>query len=610
MKKFLNLVMFVCMVLVIGSTNISYSNEVNPVGYGNHLNKNNIVKNGEWIYYIEYENDDRLYKMNIYENKPIKVTDFAIKNLNMIGHNLYFISMLENRGIYKLDVKSMQMKKIVEGNVDYLTVTDDNMYYYKETHTGKLCSNTLDGSNEKVLIEEDVIEPIIKGSYVYYISPENEGCIYKMNLKTLKSKKISEKYTRCMNINDSYIYYSNFKGMYRMDLDGNHLVKLSDDQHIKNILVGETGVYCFKDNYIMWIRNDGEVINRYDIDQYFMSLGIIDNKINILRHNSQEYSQVYHLDTRIVEDLDIEYKKIEAINYPYVVYCNDKYELMIYNIESREKIYITDEYEQAWIRDNDLFYIGNRDRICKSSLDGENITILTNQDEAYTGKIFEDGIYYIQYKDEGYKYLKYIDFSGKDKKVILDEMEYGFSDNLFLVKDDYIYYYKDKEIYRIKKDGTEKTLITKTKKNVYEMFISDDKLVYRDGHDMYGINLRDLSVKPFIYGLQKILEVDGEYAYFIKDNLYDNIDTLCRYHLRYFTIDVLAEAKEIKVAKGYNDKVVYQAGNEIYELDLKTKENKLIIKNVSNKPYIDENKIYVKIYNDKVHLLELNFIDK
>ena len=173
--------------------------------------------------------------------------------------------------------------------------------------------------------------------------------------------------------------------------------------------------------------------------------------------------------------------------------------------------------------DDWVYYCNHDDNmyLYKIKNDGNSKTRL-NTDATYFATLSDGVIYYINHSDGDKLYR--IDTDGNNRKVVCGEVV-----NTFNIVGDWIYYQNyddtpsDNFIYKIRKDGSAKTLVASVVP--YSIFIVDGSYIYytnsytnsttgKAGHDLYRVKIDGTSPSKLYSGVVGTFNVNDGWIYF------------------------------------------------------------------------------------------------
>lgn len=183
-----------------------------------------LVAHGDYLYYINYTDARRPYRMNVNTGEDECITEISSGNtsLNIVDNSLYFASLYgtnnEETGIYKLDIAAYEESK---ANNEAYTPEHVNLDWIKQMlyYDGRL----------------------------YFINDRDFGKLYSIDINNPDERAVSVgRATTCFTFYEGWMYYSNVYGVYKCRPDGTRRQQLSD-KRASIIHVADGYVYhCLK----------------------------------------------------------------------------------------------------------------------------------------------------------------------------------------------------------------------------------------------------------------------------------------------------------------------------------------------------------------------------
>ena len=172
------------------------------------------IKKGDWIYYINESDDNRIYKVRTDGTKKTRLTDFNVGSgcMQMSGDWIYFTSF---GNTYKIRTDGTNLTKILDYAINEYYLIDDWFYYYESNdyeHT--IYKIRTDGTQKTKIVSADLM-----GYGEYYIY---DGWIYYNS----RGELAKDKYNSVFGWWDyKYINY----GLYKIKTDGTEKTFLTSD---------------------------------------------------------------------------------------------------------------------------------------------------------------------------------------------------------------------------------------------------------------------------------------------------------------------------------------------------------------------------------------------
>ncbi|GKX32082.1 hypothetical protein SH1V18_45620 [Vallitalea longa] len=368
------------------------------------------------IYYTDMDNEYKLYYLDLYKNVTNKITDIPVSNLKQSGSTIYFIDNKKRIGIY--DSISKGECKYIDVFTTIYDISEDTIYYKNENDNGKLYKIKNDGTENVNITENIVVDIYANDDSIYYIEKNGANLLYRIN---------------------------NYK---------------SEGEFLDIISMAYTDMEIIDGKLYMSVASEGG--NYYTIEKYLEDLKF----------------DVY---------FDLE-KQIDK-KWKYFVYKVDGYMgyLYKYNVYTNEIKLIVDKWVNDFQIDGDyIYYTGIEsvkninfttyiDRINVKDETVKNIVSFTDPTiYNISFKVIGDNLYYsLDDSTDGYIWKKNLE-NCNESAIVSD------SSNLEDIVDDWIYYQNtNKRLVRVKLDGSDKQILSKT----YSEFI------YANKNDLYYLSI-------------------------------------------------------------------------------------------------------------------------
>lgn len=221
-----------------------------------NLNNDGIAAiSGEWIYYCNYSDNGKLYKLKNDGSNKVKLCDDKIFNINVLGDWIYYTNLNERKyNIYKIKKDGTKRTKINNEKSSYVNVIGNWIFYYNSNVLYRI--NT-DGEDKKEICK------VNKGStylnicddVIYYI---NDGFLYKMSIDGTQQTKLCNDKVSYYSVDNEYIFYNDFNScINRINKDGTKKTKLIESN--TTLINSSSGwVYYFENGILCKISQDGK----------------------------------------------------------------------------------------------------------------------------------------------------------------------------------------------------------------------------------------------------------------------------------------------------------------------------------------------------------------
>lgn len=221
-----------------------------------------VVENNNKLYYQDFTDDCKLYNMDFNGQNRKKLYDDYVANIATDGEYIYYKNLADEKE-YRIKIDGTGRELLTEVG-ENLNFSGSYMYFtrdsgiFKANKTGKDIEKIADASAINTLT-------LYAGSLYFSGVPANttEG-LYKMDLNGSGLKKISDKAPYVLKILDDWIFFqsagdNNLHYIYKIGLDGSGEQKLSNNG--SNIETFEV-----KDKNIYFISSENSVPSLYKMD--------------------------------------------------------------------------------------------------------------------------------------------------------------------------------------------------------------------------------------------------------------------------------------------------------------------------------------------------------
>ena len=241
---------------------------------GNIHNFGRIAIQGDWIYYANMSDEQKLYAIRTDGSDRKKLTDDGVSHINVIEDRIYFLDRA-NQKIFTVRIDGSDRREFggsgyqsihVVGNTIFcvnsytisrmstdgegwerigddratsITVTGDRIFYTGSTDNRGIYAMKTDGSDKVQITDDRASYVIVNGDRIYYANQMESGAIYSVKTDGSDRKKLDAfagEYTH-MNIMGNRIYYS-ASGF----LDGGGIRSINMDGSEKTTVINDGGV--------------------------------------------------------------------------------------------------------------------------------------------------------------------------------------------------------------------------------------------------------------------------------------------------------------------------------------------------------------------------------
>ena len=274
-------------------------------------------------------------------------------------------------------------------------------------------------------------------SIVYANSTDNGGLsdtkLYKMDMQGNNLVKLSDDRARYVNLVENWVFYSNLsdnRKAYRIKLDGSQREKLNDDLSDGLYVVGDWAYYIGRSSTLFKMKTDGSFLTELynDVGRYYC---VNDNWI-------------YFQKSELITDTAANSNR----------YCNFLHRMKIDGSDP-EKIYDKPIFEFI-ISENMIFFCSdNEQHIYQMSINGQEIRRINDDASAYIN-IHDGWLYYCNFDD--YERMYRIRIDGSQKEMVSDDRCFAIN-----IVGDWIFYdmvfAEHCEQFKMRLDGSDKHLV-------------------------------------------------------------------------------------------------------------------------------------------------------
>jgi len=115
----------------------------------------NLISDGEWVYYLNEEDNDTLYRIRSDGTQRVQITNDAIKCYNILNEWIYYSNHDDNDSLYRIKSDCTEKTKIIEGKTSHIYVYGDWIYYLNEEDCFQFYKLSLDGTINEPIADKD-----------------------------------------------------------------------------------------------------------------------------------------------------------------------------------------------------------------------------------------------------------------------------------------------------------------------------------------------------------------------------------------------------------------------------------------------------------------------
>jgi hypothetical protein len=495
----------------------------------NSLNWGFTATKGDWVYYMNPANGDKLSKAKLDGSSVTKLSDDNSAFINLVGDYIYYCNYLEDGAIYKISTDGTNRTKISSDFAYMMQVADGWIFYQDSLDSYRLYRMDLNGNN-KVRISDDMPADInIYKGYIYYSNLSNYGEIVRINLDGSGRVNINDEYSSCLSIANDWIYYQNeedYKALYKVKINGTGRIRIKSEIGIDFNVVDSWIYYSnINDNNKLYRLSTDGTKNERLTDFAVSKINVSGNRLFFLDRESGVYLFSLNLnktglvwfgvDTKIalVENMVESVGQGDSYSFPEIVTATmsdgskllyevkwdeqalDTTKLGIYSFKGHIEGYDSDinltvnivergnsnanlSRSGAFAEKDGFVYFNNvkNYKLYKIKSDGTSKSFLSDDHPSFI-QVIGNWVYYLNKSDGDKLYKINVDGTGRTS-VSDDSMSY------VNIVGDWVYYSNSSDynyLYKMKFDGSSKTKLSS--ENVYKINTMGDWLYYISATD-------------------------------------------------------------------------------------------------------------------------------
>lgn len=234
------------------ATVFSYGNTT-----GNIMNGSGTAFDGEFIYFTNESDGDKIYKVRPDDSGLAKVTDGPGYQISIMGQWVYYSSGITDKGIYKVKKDGSNKAKIVDGTVMSINVVSEWIYYivpgadestlYKVKGDGSNKTKISVKNNDYVMVEG--YETLVVGEWIYtnlYSKNDSRTVFCRIKTDGTGVERILDSSTHSFAINNGWIYYVSSNGaINKIKVDGSNRATIYKPNNFSPYSINISGNYIF-----------------------------------------------------------------------------------------------------------------------------------------------------------------------------------------------------------------------------------------------------------------------------------------------------------------------------------------------------------------------------
>ena len=227
---------------------------------GNIINGGGIALQGNWLYYCNVNDGNKLYKMHTDGTDNRVISDDRVWYINVMGEWVYYRNS-EDGKLYRIFTDGTGRQMIANDEIHDINVVGDWIYYCNATDGCKLYKIRIDGTNRQKVTDDSVSYVNVVDGWAYYRNKDDGWKLYKIRTDGTNRQKISDDNATYINVVGDWVYYSNMTSnrsveLYKIRTDGTGRSKITGNagQSISNVNVVDDWIY-----YIVLHRGNRQI---------------------------------------------------------------------------------------------------------------------------------------------------------------------------------------------------------------------------------------------------------------------------------------------------------------------------------------------------------------
>jgi|GEM_PF-3657552 len=222
------------------------------------------TKNEEGIRRIEFIPKDG-FQNNLLNNNVPEINSNIFGYIVRQGDWYYYLNVYDDEKLYRIRTDGKMRKRLNNSQSSIVGISDDWICYINYSDNRTLYKIKTDGTGETKLVDERIIKATVSGEWVYYIGyQEDFSCLIRIRIDGTDKVVISSDCNGLVS-NGDWVYFSN-KGIYKIRNDGSEIYKLNDDFESRPLIIDGEWIY-----FTTFIRGTNWLLHRIKTDGSHLS---------------------------------------------------------------------------------------------------------------------------------------------------------------------------------------------------------------------------------------------------------------------------------------------------------------------------------------------------
>jgi len=221
------------------------------------------------------------------------------------GDSIYFANFNDNQRLYSMNADGTGIKTLTDESASCINFYDGWIYYCNFNDSDRIYRIKPDGTGRSKVYKWKSQDVCISGGWFFLSNGNDHNRIYRVTVGGKNELKLNNDESSSLSVAGGWIYYANdtdFKKLYRIRTDGSRRTAVTDFA-VSDVIADETGVFfnSADDGFLYRLDNDKSSIVKVS-DGKFAMPNIIDGKIYYADDN--RYLNVMNLDGSGSKQLD------------------------------------------------------------------------------------------------------------------------------------------------------------------------------------------------------------------------------------------------------------------------------------------------------------------
>ena len=185
---------------------------------------------GEWVYYTNYYDHNKIYRTNIRNKSTEILTSDSVFDILVEDDVIYYHIFVDSytNHFMKMDTNGENQELILKGK-SFVKLNDYILYKKDLFEEHLIIRNLVNDSEYTIEMDSSPMMFALYGEYIYYELYDGNNILYRMDLEGNNKEKLSNYSVLSYNISDDRIYFidANQK-LYKMNLDGTDIKEIAN----------------------------------------------------------------------------------------------------------------------------------------------------------------------------------------------------------------------------------------------------------------------------------------------------------------------------------------------------------------------------------------------